>query len=118
MGKRHMFFHFLIFLSLATAVFLGVKSLQAIVGDGDITYSDTKNLAPVIFSHESHQKAKLQCTDCHTKIFEMKKGAAKKDNKDALAMKNLKEGKYCGACHNGKKAFTVDGDCTKCHKSK
>ncbi len=31
-------------------------------------------------------------------------------------MKQMQQGKSCGACHNGKKAFSVKGDCVKCHK--
>ena len=31
-------------------------------------------------------------------------------------MKEMQKGKSCGACHNGKTAFSVKGDCTKCHK--
>lgn len=26
-----------------------------------------------------------------------------------------RKGKYCGACHNGKKAFKLNGNCDKCH---
>ena len=118
MKRRHVVFSLLILLSFAAVVFLGVKSLPAVTGGGDITFTNTGKLPPVIFSHDSHQKAKLQCTDCHTKIFEMKKGAVKKDNKDAMSMKVLQAGKYCGVCHDGKKAFSVNGDCMKCHRGK
>jgi c(7)-type cytochrome triheme protein len=30
-------------------------------------------------------------------------------------MKQMEKGKSCGACHDGKKAFSVKGDCAKCH---
>jgi c(7)-type cytochrome triheme protein len=31
-------------------------------------------------------------------------------------MKQMEKGKSCGACHDGKKAFSVKGECAKCHK--
>jgi len=31
-------------------------------------------------------------------------------------MKAMESGKSCGACHDGKTAFSVKGDCAKCHK--
>jgi c(7)-type cytochrome triheme protein len=43
----------------------------------------------------------------------MKKGATK------LSMDSMGEGKTCGSCHDGKRAFGVmDGEqCDTCHKS-
>jgi c(7)-type cytochrome triheme protein len=31
-------------------------------------------------------------------------------------MKQMQKGKSCGSCHNGKVAFSVKGECIKCHK--
>jgi len=62
---------------------------------------------PVTFSHQNHTK-KATCSDCHPKLFLMKKGGAK------LTMDEMYKGNSCGACHNGKKAF-ASTDCTKCH---
>jgi c(7)-type cytochrome triheme protein len=62
------------------------------------------------FSHEFHTQA-YKCADCHTKIFPFKAGALK------ATMSDMESGKFCGACHNkGKDAFSVEGDCGKCHK--
>lgn len=87
---------------------------QKKVGGGDIKFEATaSNLGPVTFSHENHvNKAKNKCTDCHTKIFPMKKQDLK------MTQASFGEGKYCGTCHNGKKAFsaTDKADCVKCHK--
>jgi c(7)-type cytochrome triheme protein len=92
---------------------LGI-AYAAKVGGGDIKFeAKGSDLGPVIFSHEYHvNKAKNKCTDCHVKIFPMKK----QELKDAQAA--FGEGKYCGSCHNGKKAFsaTAKADCSKCHK--
>jgi c(7)-type cytochrome triheme protein len=67
----------------------------------------------VTFDHGKHLAGGAKCADCHPKLFAMKKGSAK------LAMDDMAEGKTCGACHNGKRAFaTMDGDrCLTCHKA-
>ncbi len=71
-------------------------------------------LGKVTFDAKVHADKKLKCDDCHKspKLFEMKKGT----NKPTMAAMN--EGKSCGACHDGKKAFSVKApaDCAKCHK--
>ncbi len=68
----------------------------------------------VVFDGKSHAAAGLKCPDCHTKpkLFEMKKGA------DKITMAEINKGKFCGACHDGKKAFKANdpADCAKCHK--
>ena len=61
------------------------------------------------FNHESH--AKLGCKECHMSIFQMKKGMS------SMTMDSIYQGRYCGACHNGKKAFSTS-ECTKCHEMK
>ena len=94
-----------------------MKEIYGRVAGGDITYSDTQKLPPVTFSHKNHLNAKLVCAECHNEIFHMKKGAAKKTDVHAMTMKNFEQGKYCGACHNGKKVFAVTGNCGNCHKS-
>ncbi len=82
----------------------------------DISY-ETKPMANVIFSHKFHvTEKKLQCPECHTKIFQMKKGAASPE----MTMAKLNEGQFCGTCHNAKKAFSTKDpkECTKCHVNK
>ena len=65
----------------------------------------------VIFDGKIHGDKGLKCTDCHPKIFPMKKGTK-------LTMAEINEGKYCGVCHNGQRAFKSSGqaNCEKCHK--
>ncbi len=90
-----------------------VFAQQKKVGGGDVKFEAKGSSGPVLFSHESHvNQHKLKCTDCHTKIFKMKKEDLKM-TKDAHGTD-----KYCGVCHNGKKAFsqTAEADCAKCHK--
>lgn len=61
----------------------------------------------VVFSGDAHKAFK--CAECHPALFKMKKSV------DGMTMKAMEEGKYCGACHNGTKAFSVK-ECAKCHK--
>ncbi len=91
---------------------------QKKVGGGDIKY-EPKGADPVTFSHENHvSQQKLKCTDCHTKIFKMKKEDLK------ITKEAHGEERHCGVCHNGKKEFngkktfnqSSDADCAKCHK--
>ena len=85
---------------------------QKKVGGGDVKFTP-KGAEPVTFSHENHvNTAKNKCTDCHTKIFPMKK----QDLKMTKEMHGTD--KFCGVCHNGTKAFSQakESECVKCHK--
>ena len=66
----------------------------------------TKTVGTVVFSHVKHG---TNCNECHPKLF------IKKSNSNHVSMKAMEKGKSCGACHNGKKAFSVKGDCSRCH---
>ncbi|ACM20733.1 cytochrome c, 12 heme-binding sites [Geotalea daltonii FRC-32] len=69
----------------------------------------TKGISAASFSHKVHT-GMFSCKDCHTKIFSYKAGAKH------FTMEDMGKGKSCGACHNGKEAFSSSGDCDKCHK--
>ena len=75
--------------------------------------ADPSSPGPVTFEHATHIARGAQCADCHPKLFKMQKGSTK------LTMDAMGEGKACGTCHNGQKAFaTMDGDkCLTCHKA-
>jgi len=91
------------------ALLLAATPVLAAVGGGDITLKNKGG--DVIFSHDTHVEGMaLVCTDCHDKLF-LSKGQHKR-----VTMKQMRSGKSCGACHNGKKAFSVKSDCAKCHK--
>jgi len=64
---------------------------------------------PSRFNHERH--AALGCKECHPGLFPMKKGVTR------INMDAIYKGSYCGACHNGKKAFS-SSDCSRCHDMK
>ncbi len=65
----------------------------------------------VVFDGKAHADKGLKCNDCHTKVFQMKKGAA-------IKMADMNAGQNCGVCHNGEKAFKSSdaATCAKCHK--
>ena len=71
-------------------------------------YTNTKGTVVGHFNHSFHT-AVYQCNDCHTKIYPYGKGKR-------ITMKEMESGASCGACHDGKSAFSVKGDCLKCHK--
>ena len=83
------------------------------VPSGKTVEFDAKGAGKVVFSGKIHADKGLKCADCHQSgLFKMKKGA------DALSMKEMEAGKFCGACHNGTKAFSAKeaANCDKCHK--
>ncbi len=69
-----------------------------------------KGFGDVVFSHDVHiAKTAGKCKSCHNgKVIT---GKVKR-----VTMAQMEKGKTCGACHNGKKAFTVAGNCGNCHR--
>ena len=67
-----------------------------------------KDQRKVPFNHEKH--ASLNCMDCHSKLFQIRKGSTK------IALETHQSQKYCFNCHNGKKEFSWN-NCTKCHQN-
>jgi c(7)-type cytochrome triheme protein len=68
----------------------------------------------VTFYHESHVDAeKPDCTTCHPKMFPILKATPR----TPIVHERFDKGESCASCHNGKKAFAVDEDCTSCHQS-
>jgi c(7)-type cytochrome triheme protein len=82
------------------------------VPSGKTLEFEGKGAGKVIFSGKAHADKGLKCADCHPAIFKMKKGA------DAITMKDINDGKFCGTCHNGTKAFSSKdpANCAKCHQ--
>lgn len=68
------------------------------------------SMGKVVFKGDDHVGKGLKCNECHTKIFKMKKGSA------VMKMADINAGKFCGECHDGKRAFKSAGNCAKCHK--
>ena len=96
------------FVLLAGLLLVASQSF-ATVGGGDVTLKNRGG--DVVFSHDAHVSgAEQKCTSCHAKLYTNAKQHKK------VTMKEMQKGKSCGACHNGKTAFSVKGDCAKCHK--
>ena len=74
----------------------------------EMTYK-VKQTGPVHFSHARHLQS-MQCDACHLKLF------VAGVNKPAT-MADMEQGKSCGACHDGSKAFSID-KCNACHPTK
>ena len=71
-----------------------------------------KGAKPVIFSHWLH-RAEASCRICHGELeFDMIVGSTPVSEADN------REGRFCGACHNGEFAFSVqeEGNCPRCHR--
>ncbi|HLA29380.1 MAG TPA: cytochrome c3 family protein [Syntrophales bacterium] len=68
-----------------------------------------KDTGDVKFSHDLHA-GMYKCGDCHEKLyFPTSKNTRK-------TMVEMEAAKSCGACHDGKSAFTVKESCDRCHK--
>lgn len=104
-------------MALLAAGVIGLGSAPGVHAEdapGKIVYKNTKSFAPVVFDHAQHQASGLGCGDCHDALFKKKQGSA--DVNNALTMKALRKGKFCGACHDGKQAFSASKNCKKCHQ--
>ena len=66
----------------------------------------------VSFSHWLH-RTRFTCRVCHGELdFLMKVNATE------ITEQANTNGRFCGACHNGKIAFRHDGNCEKCHNGR
>lgn len=95
----------------SVALMLSIGNVMAVPSGKTVEFANP--MGKVTFEGKVHADKGLKCPDCHTKpkLFEMKKGG------DKMTMAAMNEGKFCGSCHDGKKAFSVKGpaDCAKCH---
>ncbi len=98
--------------SLVIVAFVGTLASQslAVAPGKKVEYADGSE-GKVTFDGKVHADKGLKCSDCHPKIWPMKKGPEMK-------MADINAGKYCGVCHNGEKAFKSNdqANCKKCHK--
>lgn len=64
---------------------------------------------PVAFSHGVHRR-KFTCRVCHSELgFQMEPGATE------ISEAANRKGAFCGACHDGKTSFALQGNCARCH---
>ena len=75
------------------------------------TRSEAEGVAPVIYPHWFH-RIRFQCSVCHVDLgFKMGAGTT------GITMEKLIDGQYCGACHNGNIAWSID-NCDLCHSGR
>ena len=71
-------------------------------------YADAAGMRPVVFPHWFH-RIRFRCKVCHADLgFKFKAGGNK------INMAKIIDGKFCGACHNGEIAWSVE-NCAMCH---
>ena len=81
---------------------------------GDVVinnFSDESGMRPVVFPHWFH-RIRFRCKVCHADLgFKFKAGG------NDISMLKIIDGEYCGACHNGDIAWSVE-NCNLCHSGK
>jgi len=81
---------------------------------GDVVinnFSDESGMRPVVFPHWFH-RIRFRCKVCHADLgFKFEAGG------NDISMLKIIDGEYCGACHNGNIAWSVE-NCNLCHSGK
>ena len=87
-------------------------SSKAEYGDVVINnFSDESGMRPVVFPHWFH-RIRFRCKVCHADLgFKFEAGG------NDISMLKIIDGEYCGACHNGDIAWSVE-NCNLCHSGK
>lgn len=94
------------------AGWLTSKSAYAEYGDVVINNaSDEAGMRPAIFPHWFH-RIRFRCKVCHADLgFKFQAGG------NQINMLKIIDGEFCGACHNGEIAWSVE-NCDVCHSGK
>ena len=94
------------------ASLLYTKEAASEYGDVVINnYSDAAGMRPVVFPHWFH-RIRFRCKVCHADLgFKFQAGG------NDINMLKIIDGEYCGACHNGDVAWSVE-NCDLCHSGK
>ena len=95
------------------AVVIAIYSLpdraEAEYGDVIINeFSDDAGMRPVVFPHWFH-RIRFRCKVCHGDL-----GFAFKAGGNEINMVKIIDGQYCGACHDGDVAWSIE-NCELCH---
>ena len=91
---------------------LSAQPAEAEYGDVVINnYSDEAGMRPAVFPHWFH-RIRFRCKVCHADLgFQFKAGG------NDITMLKIIDGEFCGACHNGDIAWSVE-NCDLCHSGK
>ena len=96
---------------LVTALFSFVYYEAANAEYGDVVineFSDEAGMRPVVFPHWFH-RIRFRCKVCHGDLgFKFEAGG------NGSNMLKIIDGEYCGACHNGDVAWSIE-NCDLCH---
>lgn len=99
---------------LAAVAALAGLSPEARAEYGDVVinnYSDASGMRPVVFPHWFH-RIRYRCKVCHADLgFKFKAGG------NEINMVKVIDGQFCGACHNGDVAWSIE-NCNMCHSGK
>lgn len=106
------------FMALIVAVlsgmlmFVDIPDAHAEYGDIVINnYADKAGMRPAIFPHWFH-RIRFRCKVCHADLgFKFKAGG------NEINMVKIIDGQFCGACHNGEIAWSIE-NCNLCHSGK
>jgi len=71
-------------------------------------YSDDAGMRPVVFPHWFH-RIRFRCKVCHGDL-----GFAFKAGGNDINMLKIIDGEFCGACHDGNIAWSIE-NCDLCH---
>lgn len=99
-------------IAVAAVMFLAPADTRAEYGDVVMNnFSDDAGMRPVVFPHWFH-RIRYRCKVCHADLgFEFKAGG------NEISMLHIIDGQFCGACHNGEIAWSVE-NCNLCHTGK
>lgn len=102
----------LVVIALVAVITVDIGDARAEYGDIVINnYSDGAGMRPAIFPHWFH-RVRFRCKVCHADLgFKFKAGG------NEINMVKIIDGQYCGACHNGELAWSVE-NCNLCHSGK
>ncbi len=99
-------------LSIVALTFGPIQLARAEYGDVVINnYSDGAGMRPAVSPHWFH-RIRFRCKVCHADLgFKFKAGG------NEINMVKIIDGQFCGACHNGEIAWSVE-NCNLCHSGK
>ena len=102
----------LLVLLFLLAGFANMRPAHAEYGDVIINnYADAAGMRPAVFPHWFH-RIRFACKVCHADLgFKFKAGG------NEINMVKIIDGQFCGACHNGNIAWSVE-NCDLCHTGK
>ena len=100
--------------ALLLGTLLALTAVPASAEYGDVVLNrvaEKEGMRPVVFPHWFH-RVRYSCKACHSDL-----GIKLKAGGNAITMLKIIDGLYCGACHDGNVAWSVE-QCDLCHTGK